>query len=229
MQAGSVRSAGTATGNPKASVKSIQGLVRRRDADILFSESKSDSDDDDDDDDVDQVAKGPIGSPDQGGNLGPEFDDEILAKPKRPFYKRRQFWVFAIMLSWTLLFVAVGVCFFKPSDDITKVQYWRICFFLAGLPLIWYTGDFVTIVIVWAVERSMFTVKNALYFAYAVRVSLFIDKMNINFLLDLFFLTSLFSLFLFFSAETSSRRDSCTFNFRLVAANYDSRLHWTTI
>jgi hypothetical protein len=185
LKTGSVRSAGTATGNPKTRVSNIQGLVRRRDADILFAESKSDSEDDGDTKDVDRVAKGgggggkgeAAGSPRSDaleGKLGSEFDLEMpVTKPKRPFYRRRQFWVFAIMLSWTLAFVTAGVCLlvFKSVDDTTKLQAWRMCFFAAGLPVIWYIGDIVTHLIVWAVERSMFTVKNALYFAYAVRVS----------------------------------------------------------
>ena len=105
--------------------------------------------------------------------LGSEFDIDVPAsKPKRPFYRRRQYWVFFLFTLWTLAFTTAGVCLlvFRSSDDTTKLQAWRLCFFCAGLPVIWYIGDFVSQMIVWAVERSMFTVKNALYFAYAVRV-----------------------------------------------------------
>lgn len=38
------------------------------------------------------------------------------------------------------------------------------------LPLLRYFGDLVTWAAVWGVEKSLFTWKNALYFAYAVRV-----------------------------------------------------------
>jgi hypothetical protein len=188
IKSGSIRSAGGGTGNPRTRVSNIQGLVRRRDAGVLFADSKSDSDDDDDSGDVDKVAKGGVlggaigvkgaSSPrsdtlQEGGKLGSEFDIEMpISTPKRPFYCRRQFWVFFLFTCWTLAFVTAGVCLlvFTTSDNTTKLQAWRLCFFVAGLPIIWYIGDFVTQMIVWAVERSMFTVKNALYFAYAVRV-----------------------------------------------------------
>lgn len=173
---GSIRSAGGVGGNPKTRVSNIQGLVRRRDADVLFADTQSDSDDNDDEKDIDKVTKGAAGSPRsdtlQRGKLGSEFDiDMPVVKPNRPFYRRRQFWVFFVLLTWTLSFVTAGVCLlvFRSVDDTTRLQAWRICFFAAGLPIIWYIGDFVTQMIVWAVERSMFTVKNALYFAYAVR------------------------------------------------------------
>jgi hypothetical protein len=58
------------------------------------------------------------------------------------------------------------------SDQmLNDLQIWRLSFFLAGLPIIWWVGDLATRGVVWAVERSMFRVQNALYFAYAVRVS----------------------------------------------------------
>jgi hypothetical protein len=175
---GSVRSTGGVPGNPKTRVSTIQGLVRRRDAEVLFADSKSDSDDGHEED-IDRVAKVPADSPRsdtlQREKFGSEFDLDIempAVKPNHPWYKRRKIWVFLILLSWTLAFVTAGVCLlvFRAVDDDTKLQAWRICFFAAGLPIIWYAGDFVTQMIVWAVERSMFTVKNALYFAYAVRV-----------------------------------------------------------
>jgi hypothetical protein len=58
---------------------------------------------------------------------------------------------------------------FGPDALTTAWQGWRLCFFLAGLPIIWWVGDGVTRALVLGVERSMFTVRNALYFAYAVR------------------------------------------------------------
>jgi len=64
---------------------------------------------------------------------------------------------------------------FGSSSLNTKWQSWRLCFFLAGLPIIWWIGDGVARLIVVGVEKSMFTYTNALYFAYAVRVSGWID------------------------------------------------------
>ena len=111
--------------------------------------------------------------------LGSEFDVEDTLGPKRPFYKRRLFWSLFFVSIWVISFVAAGVSLlvFKENVTTSGFQAWRLCFFLAGLPVIWYIGEFVTLSIVFAVEKSMFTVKNALYFAYAVRVSrIFMNK-----------------------------------------------------
>lgn len=176
IKGGSVQSAGGVAGHPKTRVSTIQGLVRRRDADVLFADTKSESDEGREED-IDKIAKGAVDSPRSGTlqreKFGSEFDVEMPAvKHNGPFHQRRKFKVFIILLSLTLSFFTAGVCLliFDPSDQDSDLQAWRICFFIAGLPIIWYTGHFVTHIIVWAVERSMFTVKNALYFAYAVRV-----------------------------------------------------------
>ena len=69
---GSVRSAGTANGNPKTRVSNIENLYRRRDADVLFVDSKSDNEDDDSSD-TDSVKEGKgkgAGSPRSDGHEG---------------------------------------------------------------------------------------------------------------------------------------------------------------
>lgn len=90
---------------------------------------------------------------------------------RRRFYHRRGFWVVTISLLVSLSLVAAGtsLLIFSPADVATYFQTWRLCFFLAGLVPIWFFGDLVTRILVWAVEKSMFTVRNALYFAYAIR------------------------------------------------------------
>ena len=98
--------------------------------------------------------------------------DVVLAqRPKPRFWRRRKFWKVAIPALVMLAMILAGVCLlvFAPTSLTTSFQSWRLCFFIAGLPVIWWIGDGVSRCIVWAVERSMFTVKNALYFAYAVR------------------------------------------------------------
>jgi hypothetical protein len=57
------------------------------------------------------------------------------------------------------------------SINGSDFQIWRLCFFLAGLPVIWWVGDLVMRLVVYGVEATIFTWKNALYFTYAVRVS----------------------------------------------------------
>lgn len=75
----------------------------------------------------------------------------------------------------SLAFVAAGVLYlvYGSSQMIKNLQVWRLCFFIACLPVIWWLGDLVTLTSVYLVERSMFRVKNALYYAYAVRVGTF--------------------------------------------------------
>uniref|UniRef100_A0A1D2ACS5 EF-hand domain-containing protein n=3 Tax=Auxenochlorella protothecoides TaxID=3075 RepID=A0A1D2ACS5_AUXPR len=92
-------------------------------------------------------------------------------RPAQKFYKRRWFWLYVIPLSISASLVILGACYvhFASSTLLGDVQLWRLLFFLAGLPIIWYFGDFVTWAAVWGVEKSLFTWKNALYFAYAVR------------------------------------------------------------
>lgn len=40
-------------------------------------------------------------------------------------------------------------------------QIWRLCFFIAGLPIIWWIGRGTMNIAVWGVERTMFTWQNA--------------------------------------------------------------------
>lgn len=103
-------------------------------------------------------------------------DDPDLAldgpsAPKVPYYKKRRFWVIFISISIVVSMVTAGTALlvFAPTALTTSFQSWRLCFFIAGLVPIWFIGDLASKTIVWAVEKSMFTVKNALYFAYATR------------------------------------------------------------
>lgn len=78
-------------------------------------------------------------------------------------------------VAFSLLMILGGVMFLVYGSDrmIDRFQIWRLCFFLAALPLIWYIGTGVTQAFVWMVEKSMFRMQNALYYAYAVRVRLY--------------------------------------------------------
>ena len=51
---------------------------------------------------------------------------------------------------------------YDRSSGTSDIQIWRLCFFLAGLPVIWWIGRGFSDLAVWLVERSLFTVQNAL-------------------------------------------------------------------
>jgi hypothetical protein len=87
----------------------------------------------------------------------------------------RWFWI-CVPFIISLIFITAGVLYLVYGSDqlVSNLQIWRMCFFIAGLPVIWWIGEGVTLGSVWIVERSkLFKMQNALYFAYAVRVRSF--------------------------------------------------------
>lgn len=87
--------------------------------------------------------------------------------------KRRLWCSVGVPFLISLAFIIGGVLYLVYGSDkmINNLQIWRLCFFIGGLPFVWWIGTAVTMAAVWCVEKSMFRVQNALYFAYAVRVS----------------------------------------------------------
>lgn len=55
------------------------------------------------------------------------------------------------------------VCSSSPLShhSLPDSQIWRLCFFIAGLPIIWWIGRGSMNIAVWGVERTMFTWQNA--------------------------------------------------------------------
>lgn len=106
----------------------------------------------------------------------------------KKFYQKRRFWSISISILITCAFIAAGTVLVVDNKQLVtaRFQSWRLCFFIAGLPVIWWVGHGVSYGIVWAVEKSMFSVKNALYIAYAVRVRLCIVEREIFFFNPLF-------------------------------------------
>ncbi|KAH7617551.1 putative Mechanosensitive ion channel protein 10 [Nannochloris sp. 'desiccata'] len=83
----------------------------------------------------------------------------------------RWFWI-VVPIIISLTFTTAGVLYlvYGSHQMVSNLQIWRMCFFIAGLPVIWWIGEGVTLGSVWIVERSkLFKMQNALYFAYAVR------------------------------------------------------------
>lgn len=118
------------------------------------------------------------GPPDESGDIDDldwRGEEEQEAEPGDA--RRRRFWRWAWVLApmlLSLVFVAAGVVYliFGNDEMVSNLQIWRLCFFIAGLPLIWWVGGGVVLAAVWAVENSkLFRMQNVLYFVYAVRVS----------------------------------------------------------
>jgi len=101
------------------------------------------------------------------------FDWDVPAGYRSGARRRRWMWTIALPFTISLVFTLCGVLYLVYGSDkmIKNLQIWRLCFFIAGLPVIWWVGEGLTLLAVWFVERSMFTVRNALYYAYATRVS----------------------------------------------------------
>jgi hypothetical protein len=93
-----------------------------------------------------------------------------LSTPAARFW--RWFWI-CVPIFISFVFITAGVLYLVYGSDqmVSNLQIWRMCFFIAGLPVIWWIGEGVSLGSVWIVEKSkLFKMQNALYFAYAVRV-----------------------------------------------------------
>jgi len=108
---------------------------------------------------------------------GEDIDDldwDVDHAPRTPVTRFwRWFWIVVPMMI-SLIFTTAGVLYlvYGSHQMVSNLQIWRMCFFIAGLPVIWWICEAVTLGSVWLVERSkLFKMQNALYFAYAARVS----------------------------------------------------------
>lgn len=114
---------------------------------------------------------------DGGSQMGDiDWEDEDYAYDncgkKKHFWMEKKFWKCVVPpLIFSSIFIVIGVIFLTEAsaNSVSDLEIWRMCFFLAGLPFVWWFGTLCTATFVWVVERSMFTWKGALYFAYAVR------------------------------------------------------------
>jgi small-conductance mechanosensitive channel len=117
------------------------------------------------------------GGGDGGSQMGDiDWEDEDYAYDvcgkKKQFWMKKKFWKYVVPpLIFSSIFIVIGVIFLTEAsaNSVSDLEIWRMCFFLAGLPFVWWFGTLCTATFVWVVERSMFTWKGALYFAYAVR------------------------------------------------------------
>ncbi|EFN57637.1 hypothetical protein CHLNCDRAFT_57189 [Chlorella variabilis] len=102
---------------------------------------------------------------------GDDMDSLDFEGRQKPWYKKKKFWLIAGPLLVSFAFILAGVLYLVYNEDqrVGEFQMWRLCFFFAGLPIIWWIGRGSMDLAVWGVERTMFTWQNALYYAYAVR------------------------------------------------------------
>lgn len=106
--------------------------------------------------------------------LAAEIGLHDQAEDNLPFYRRRKFKVYAFWAIWFTGFAAagIGLAIIEHDDAYKEIfRLWPYCIFLALLPAIWFAGQLIAVLVIWMVEKFMFTVKNALFFAYAIRVS----------------------------------------------------------
>lgn len=109
------------------------------------------------------------------GDLLSEPEDlnlnELRVSSKRESKFGKKFWIWSAIGVVQAIATIVGVCIliWGPKALTTDFQVWRVCFFIALAPLTWILANFVTYLLIKLVEKTMMTVLNALYFAYAVR------------------------------------------------------------
>jgi hypothetical protein len=102
---------------------------------------------------------------------GDDMESLDFEAREKPFYKKKTFWLIAGPLTVSAAFLLAAILYItlSPSDTLGQFQIWRLCFFIAGLPIIWWIGRGSMNIAVWGVEKTMFTWQNALYYMYAVR------------------------------------------------------------
>lgn len=97
--------------------------------------------------------------------------DESEEQEKRPFFKRKAVWVWIIIGTFQLLFVALGIAHLTLASASFRQswQVWRLCFFLAFLPFCWIIGTILTSLTIILVERMFMLYPDALYYTYSVK------------------------------------------------------------
>ena len=104
-------------------------------------------------------------------------DEETVVERPLPSFQNllqsRRFIVWSIIgfLQAVGLISGILILVYGSYDIRVKFQLWRICFLITCLPFTWLLANLLVHIIIKIVEKLMMTVLNALYFAYAVRVS----------------------------------------------------------
>lgn len=90
---------------------------------------------------------------------------------RRKFLRSRKCkaWLIISALQAASLTCAICILVYQPPDVTWSFQLWRIFFLIFLLPFTWIFGDFLCWLVVKFVEKFMFNLPNALYFAYATK------------------------------------------------------------
>ena len=101
-----------------------------------------------------------------------DMDVHDIPPEKKARLRHRAIVKYSILALITAIASIIGVIlliYFPDGTSSNHFHAWRLCFYIAALPIIWVLGDIFVQLIVFFVEKSMFTMKNALYFTYACR------------------------------------------------------------
>lgn len=100
----------------------------------------------------------------------PSFRERFHARMMTAMHSKK-FWSWVVIGIVQINAVVLGVCnlVYQPPGLTWEFQVWRICFLVALLPFTWIFGDIFCWLTIKLVEKCLFTVPNALYFAYATK------------------------------------------------------------
>ncbi|KAI8111519.1 hypothetical protein M9435_004019 [Picochlorum sp. BPE23] len=96
---------------------------------------------------------------------------EAASKRALPLIKTRKFKVWFMIAVGQLIAILIGTMILVYGDRSVKqtFQLWRWFYLIALLPAGWLLANLLTLLLIVLVEKTMMTVVNALYFAYALR------------------------------------------------------------
>ena len=96
---------------------------------------------------------------------------KALQKWKTLYRYPTRFWAWACIIILQITGLTLGICtlVYQPPGITWDFQIWRICFLVVLLPFTWLFGDLFCWLVIKFVEKAMFTIPNALYFAYATK------------------------------------------------------------
>lgn len=100
-----------------------------------------------------------------------DVEKESRSARRRRFLKSRAFKVYLIIFAIQAAALTSAVCIlvYQPPDVTWSFQLWRIFFLIVLLPFTWLFGDLLCWIVIKFVEKFMFNLPNALYFAYATK------------------------------------------------------------
>lgn len=90
---------------------------------------------------------------------------------RRKFMRSSKFKVYLTIFAVQAASLTCAVCIlvYQPPNVTWSFQLWRIFFLIVLLPFTWLFGDLLCWIVIKFVERFMFSLPNALYFAYATK------------------------------------------------------------